>query len=382
MNTWGDIYKSIGAKPIINAIGSVTLLGGSTPIKEVKEAMDQADSAYVPLMELQEKAGDHIAKLTNVPSAYVTSGAGSALTLATAAFMAGDNDKLIQQLPDTQNIKNEILIQKVQHYWYDRCIELAGAKLVEFGSDNKTIKSDLENAITDKTIAVHYYATEQNIDPNALSLENTIEIAKKYNLYVLVDAAGQVFPLENLGKYVRMGADIQCVAAKYIGAPQSTGFALGTKDAIHKLSLQSFVGYEGRRIRGIGRPQKVDRQEIIGCVTAVERWMKLNHEDRLIKTEIMTNKIIDVIKHIKTIDVNIIDNIIGHQPFGLTIRPNINADFTIEDLVQKLKSGDPPVWTRKSLYGKEGDDCMDIHMFGLNDGEENIVAARIADALK
>ena len=382
MDKWGDIYKSIGAKPIINAIGSVTLLGGSTPIKEVKEAMDEADSAYVPLMELQEKAGDHIAKLTNVPSAYITSGAGSALTLATAAFMAGDNDKLIQQLPDTRNIKNEILIQKVQHYWYDRCLELAGAKLVGFGSDNKTTKQDLENAITDKTIAVHYYAVEQNINPNELSLEDTIEIAKKHNLYVLVDAAGQVFPLENLGKYVRMGADIQCVAAKYIGAPHSTGFALGTEESIHKLSLQSFVGYEGRRIRGVGRPQKVDRQEIIGCVTAVERWMSLNHEDRLSKTEIMTNKIVDKIKHIKTIDVTIIDNIIGHQPFGLTIRPNVHADFTIEDLVQKLKSGDPPVWTRKSLYAPEGDDCMDIHMFGLNAGEEEIVADRIVDALK
>ena len=382
MDKWGDIYKSIGAKPIINAIGSVTLLGGSTPIKEVKEAMDQADSAYVPLMELQEKAGDHIAKLTNVPSAYITSGAGSALTLATAAFMAGDNDILIQQLPDTKNIKNEILIQKVQHYWYDRCLELAGAKLVEFGSENKTTKSDLENAITDKTIAVHYYAVEQDIDPNALSLEDTIEIAKRHKLYVLVDAAGQVFPLENLGKYVRMGADIQCVAAKYIGAPHSTGFALGTNEAIHKLSLQSFVGYEGRRIRGVGRPQKVDRQEIIGCVTAVERWMSLNHEDRLSKTEIMTNKIIDKIKDIKTIDVTIIDNIIGHQPFGLTIRPNAHADFTIEDLVQKLKSGDPPIWTRKSLYAPEDDDCMDIHMFGLNDGEEEIVADRIVDALK
>lgn len=381
MDKWGDIYKSIGAKPIINAIGSVTLLGGSTPIKEVKEAMDQADSAYVPLMELQEKAGDHIAKLTNVPSAYITSGAGSALTLATAAFMAGDNDILIQQLPDTKNIKNEILIQKVQHYWYDRCLELAGAKLVEFGSENKTTKSDLENAITDKTIAVHYYAVEQDIDPNALSLEDTIEIAKRHKLYVLVDAAGQVFPLENLGKYVRMGADIQCVAAKYIGAPHSTGFALGTNEAIHKLSLQSFVGYEGRRIRGVGRPQKVDRQEIIGCVTAVERWMSLNHEDRLSKTEIMTNKIIDKIKDIKTIDVTIIDNIIGHQPFGLTIRPNAHADFTIEDLVQKLKSGDPPIWTRKSLYAPEDDDCMDIHMFGLNDGEEEIVADRIVNAL-
>ena len=40
---------------------------------------------------------------------------------------------------------------------------------------------------------------------------------------------------------------------------------------IYKLSLQSFVGYEGRRIRGVGRPQKVDRQEMIGVVAAVKR---------------------------------------------------------------------------------------------------------------
>ena len=85
---WGGIYKELGATPVINAIGSVTLLGGSTPIPEVKEAMERADSAYIPLMELEEKAGDAIAKMVDVPAAYITAGAGSALTLATAAFMA------------------------------------------------------------------------------------------------------------------------------------------------------------------------------------------------------------------------------------------------------------------------------------------------------
>ena len=96
---WGQIYKSLGATPIINAIGSVTMLGGSTPVPEVKEAMELAESAYIPLMELEEKAGSAVADLLNVPAAYITSGAGSALTLATAAFMAGDNDDYIQQLP-------------------------------------------------------------------------------------------------------------------------------------------------------------------------------------------------------------------------------------------------------------------------------------------
>ena len=45
--------------------------------------------------------------------------------------MAGDDDAKIQQLPDTTGMKNEILIQKRQRYWYDRCLQLAGAKLVE-----------------------------------------------------------------------------------------------------------------------------------------------------------------------------------------------------------------------------------------------------------
>ncbi|MCH8282147.1 MAG: hypothetical protein IIC96_15865, partial [Chloroflexi bacterium] len=155
---WGNIYKELGARPVINAIGSVTMLGGSTPIPEVREAMAQADGAWIPLMELEERAGDVIAKMVNVPAAYITSGAGSALTLATAAAMAGDDDDKIQQLPNTAGMKNEILIQTRQRYWYDRCLELAGAKLVQFGSEEETTEQDLEQALGPNTAAVHYYA--------------------------------------------------------------------------------------------------------------------------------------------------------------------------------------------------------------------------------
>ena len=144
---WGDIYKELGAVPVINATGSVTMLGGSTPIPEVKDAMAHADRAYIPLMELEEKAGAAIARMVDVPAAYITSGAGSALMLATAAAMAGDDDDKIQQLPNTSGMKDEILIQTRQRYWYDRCLELAGAKLVMFGSDEQTTKEDLRRPL-------------------------------------------------------------------------------------------------------------------------------------------------------------------------------------------------------------------------------------------
>jgi len=376
---WGDIYKEIGATPIINAIGSVTMLGGSTPVAEVREAMDRADEAYIPLMELEDKAGRVIARMVDVPSAYITSGAGSALTLATAACMAGDDDDRIQQLPDTTGMKNEVLIQKRQRYWYDRCLELAGARLVEFGSDEGTTRQDLENAIGPNTAVVHFYALAQSPDPQSLSLEETIEVAHAHGLPVMVDSAGHVYPLDMLGKYVRMGADFQCVATKYIGATQSTGLALGTEEFIRKLSLQSFASYEGRRVRGVGRPHKVDRQEMMGVLAAVKRWVTMNHEERLADAEVKCLSVMAPLKGIPGVTVEMLDNVIGHQPFGVRLEFDSAAcGMTGQQVVDRLKDGDPPIWTRV----RDGEDWIVIHAFGLKDGEEAVVGERIAALFK
>ena len=372
---WGSIYKELGARPVINATGSVTMLGGSTPAPEVREAMDRADGAYVPLMELEERAGEAIAKMVGVPAAYITSGAGSALTLATAACMAGDDNAKIQQLPDTTGMKNEILIQARQRYWYDRCLELAGAKLVMFGTEQGTSREDLEKAIGPNTAAVHYYAVAQEPDPQALSLEDTIEIAHAKGVPVLVDAAGQIYPLDLFGSFVRKGADFQCTAAKYMSSPQSTGLAFGSTDMIRKLALQSFVSYEGRRIRGVGRPQKVDRQEMVGVVAAVRLWMTMNHEERLADTETKCRNMMAPLQGISGVTVELSDNIIGPQPYGVTMEvdPAVTG-MSAQDVVDRLKAGDPPIWTRV----REGDTGIILHAFGLNEGEDKVVGERIA----
>lgn len=376
---WGAIYKELGAQPVINATGSVTLLGGSTPVPEVKEAMDRADSAFIPLIELEKAAGDEIARLCGVPAAWITSGAGSALTLASAAFMAGGDDDLIQQLPDTTGLKDEIVIQHREQYWYDRCLQFSGAKLVLAGDENGTTEDDIRAAITDKTCALHVPVVEQAPkDPNVVPLDKVIEIAKDVGVYASVDAAGQIFPLENFGKYVRMGADFQCIAAKYMGAPHSTGLALGTEDIIEAIGRHSFVGYEGRRIRGLGRPHKVDRQEMMGCVAAVQRWFKLDHESRLAAAEQESLEIIKPLRGIPGVTAELIDNIIAHQPFGVTI--GVDEDvvgFNNEDLVVKLKEGDPPVWTRTMDNAP-----LTIHVFGLNPGEASLVGESIAAAVR
>ena len=380
MNTnWGDIYKELGAVPVINATGSVTMLGGSTPFPEVREAMERANGAYVPLMELEDRAGQAIANMVNVPAAYVTSGAGSALTLATAACMAGDDDDKIQQLPDTTGMKNEILIQRRQRYWYDRCLELAGAKLVQFGTQHGTTREDLELAIGPNTAAVHYYAVAQEPDEQALSLEDTINIAHAKNVPVLVDAAGQIYPLDLFGSYVRSGADFQCIAAKYMGSPQSTGLALGSEDMIRKLALQSFVSYEGRRVRGIGRPHKVDRQEMVGAVAAVKRWVTLNHEQRLADIEEKCRNMMAPLTNIPGVTITRIENVIGHQPYGLTLELDETVTgISCYQMVDRLKQGNPPIWTRV----RDGEDFIILHAFGLGSGEDLVVGNTIAKMLR
>ena len=379
-NYWGSIYKEMGAKPVINATGSVTLLGGSTPVPEVKAAMDAADSAYIPLIELEQVAGDRIAEMLGVPAAYITSGAGSALTLATAAFMAGTDDAKVEQLPDTTGMPNEILIQKRQRYWYDRCLELAGAKLVEFGDEDGTTEEDLKNAVNERTAAVHYVVYEQKpTDPNVLTLEQVLEITHAAGKPVSVDAAGQIYPLENFGKYVKMGADFQCIAAKYMGAPHSTGFALGTKKVIDAISRHSFVGYEGRRIRGIGRPQKIDRQEIMGVVAAVDRWLTINHEDRLAFAENQSQAVLKPLQGIPGVTAKINNNIMGHQPFGVILSlDSAIVGFTNDDLVEKLQNGDPSIWMRVSMDAPQ----IEIHVFGMSEGQPELVGNAIAAAVK
>lgn len=376
---WGAIYKELGAQPVINATGSVTLLGGSTPVPEVKEAMEAGDSAFIPLIELEKAAGDAIANLVRVPAAYITSGAGSALTLAAAAYMAGADDDLIQQLPDTTGLKDEIVIQRRERYWYDRCLQASGAKLVDAGDDEGTNEDDIRAAITDKTCAIHVPVVEQAPkDPNVVPLEKVIEIGKEAGVYVSVDAAGQIYPLDNFGKYIRMGADFQCIAAKYMGAPHSTGLALGTEEIIDAIGKHSFVGYESRRIRGIGRPHKVDRQEIVGVVAAVQRWFSIDHEARLAKAEAESLAIIRPLQGIPGVKTELINNIIAHQPFGVSV--SVDEDvvgFDNQGLVDRLKDLDPPIWTRTMDNAP-----LTIHVFGLNPGEPEIVGESIAKVVQ
>src|SRR3712207_3112759 len=74
-----DPYTALGVRPVINANGHETSLGGSLMPAEVLAAMQAAARRYVPLRALQRAAGRRVADVIGAPAALITTGASGAI---------------------------------------------------------------------------------------------------------------------------------------------------------------------------------------------------------------------------------------------------------------------------------------------------------------
>ena len=95
-----NLYESIGIRPLINCRGTLTIIGGSIELPEVRAAKDLANQKHVQLDELMEAAGKRLAELTGAEWGMVSSGCAAALTHATAACVAGGNPDLHVRIPN------------------------------------------------------------------------------------------------------------------------------------------------------------------------------------------------------------------------------------------------------------------------------------------
>src|SRR5436190_547411 len=85
----GSLLRRLGVKPVINACGIYTDLGGSRLSPGVWAAMAEANRSFVRLTDLLDSSGAQIARLLGAESARITPGAAAAIVLGTAACLAG-----------------------------------------------------------------------------------------------------------------------------------------------------------------------------------------------------------------------------------------------------------------------------------------------------
>src|SRR5213593_1593917 len=105
-----SIYAELGVRTLINGRGVATFYSGTLMPPEVHRAMERASEHFVEIVELQRAVGARLARFAGMEAAMVCSGSAACIAQATAGCIAGTNPEKISRLPDTDGMKNEVII--------------------------------------------------------------------------------------------------------------------------------------------------------------------------------------------------------------------------------------------------------------------------------
>jgi D-glucosaminate-6-phosphate ammonia-lyase len=367
-------YQRLDIQRVINADARLTRLGGSLMPSPVLEAMAEAAKSYVDMFELQRRVGAQLAELTQNEAAYVCTGASAGLFLTTLACMTGTDLRAISRLPRLDGLKTEVVIHRGHRIPYDPAVLLAGVTLVEIGNVLQTFPWELEAALGEGTAAVLYVAGEHLSGP-VLSLEETIRIAHAHGVPVVVDAAAQLPPPENLWRFTRdFGADLAIFSGgKDLCGPQTSGLVVGRTELI-EACFENGAPYQR-----LGRPMKVGKEEMVGLLAAVEWYLQQDHPARLASFEQTVRSWVQAFDGLPGVTARRDwPNEAGQPvPRALIRLDPEQAGVSAGEILQRLWDGEPPI-----AAAPAGNDGIFLTPDTLDSGEEGIVADRLAQLLK
>jgi len=368
----GAIYRRIGVEPMINGSTTMTYLGGSLMPPEVIDAMRQASESFVDLYELQAAVGRRIAELTRNEAAFVTGGAAAGLFLSAVVCISGEADDGIVRPRELDGLPRDFLIQHAHRIPYDPAIELAGGRLVEIGSPDGTSELDLERAIGQKTAGILYVAGAHLAD-GALPLDVVVRLARARDVPVVVDAAAQLPPVDNLWNFTAAGADLALFSGgKALCGPASTGLVLGRARYVDR-----FAAHAAPRQR-IGRPMKVGKEDLIGILAAVEWYLEQDHAALGRRYEAVVDHVVAWASERQ--DVDAVRENLGQagQPTPrawLKLGPDLAPHR--DEILAQLRGGPPRIELLPA-----GDDGLYLAPETLVPGEETMVTQRLAEVLQ
>ena len=341
-----NIYEHIGLNPLINAAGTYTAIGGSKISENTAKAMIDASKSFIDIRELQKNVNEKIAKLTNNEAAAICNGAASGIYICCAACISLLYNKSYNYISKENIEKSEFIVFRSHRNPYDWGLKLMNVKIVELGFPNIIMpvsEEELEANINENTAGIFFAYSGSNgwIADGELSLEKTIEIANKHKVPVIVDAAAQLPPKENLWKLTK---DLGATAALFSGGkdlrgPQSSGLIVGKKYFVDWFVKLNFPNY------GPGRMLKTGREEIIGLYNAIKEYMENDEEKRLKWCESEVQKLIDYSKTSLLFDISRSFPNEASQPIPRALINLKNNYITLDIIVKKLLEMSPSVFT-------------------------------------
>jgi L-seryl-tRNA(Ser) seleniumtransferase len=367
-----NVYTRLGVRPLINAVGTLTTLSGTLMPAEVIQAMEAASQQFVRIHELQEKVGLRLAELTGAKAAFVTAGASAGLCLASCAITAGKDRVKINRLPDLTGMKSELVIQKAHRNSYDHAFRMVGLKLVEAET-----AGDVRRAINDRTAGLAMVLSHNSIG-HKVELDEMIDIAHRARLPLILDAAAEVPPPENLSKFVKMGADLVAFSGgKNIRGPQCSGILMGRKDLIEAAYVNSSPNNYFARIA------KVGKEEIVGLLTAVELCLKKDHAAQRLEWTAMLERVATRLRGIPSVKSEFIPNLdYSHSPRLSVQWDEAKLGITLDQMVTRLRSGEPAIEASDMTKFRPAWKGLGIFPYNLKPGEEIIIADRVKQILR
>ena len=379
-----DVYKAMGVRRVINCLGGVSLLGASSASPRVLGAMQQANDQYAEMHELMDRAGEIISRTLGVEATAITTGGTGGIVLSTAAVMCGTDQAKIARIPDTEGMKNEILLQGPDPWHFTRAVTQTGAKIVRAGGPDRCTPEEIEAAIGPSTAAMVWCISTSTRAPDGalVPMEVMGEVARRHSVPFIVDAAG-MYPPDGMRRVAESG-NLVCFGAKYIGGPNSAGYVCGRKDLIEAVDLQGYIAwmeFRGKRLEGgIGRAFKFDRAEVVSAVVSLQEWFELDHEALREESKTKLKYIEDQLTDFNHIQLEL--RAIGaEQGYELVVVPDADAlGKTAQDIAIEMAQHDPAVWV--SWTPAERDRIAVRATWGhLKEGEEEIVAERLREVL-
>src|SRR5450755_2130496 len=375
-----NVYTRLGVKTVINCRGTWTYLSGSLEFPEVRQAQLEAAEHFVNMLDLQRAVGRRLSELTGAESGIITSGSAGAMAAATAACMAGSDDKYIWQLPDTTGLKHEVIMVGGRSA-FDSAIRLTGAKLVLTYSPE-----ELTSAINENTAMI--YTTDLGE-----KLQRVVAIAKQHKIPMLLDDAAGIPPADNARLYARMGIDLYCFSGgKGLCGPQCSGLLLGRKDLIESALLNS-----SPREGAVCRPMKVGKEEVIGCLTALETWLKVDEKKLYEEWNARIDRIRKLVETVPGVTTSTYVPDDGNRYPTLNVKWDQQAwGYSIFDCVRELRAGDPVIEVlgadnpslvtavregNPNSKERKGPDHIELVSMTIKPGEEIIVGQRLRAVL-
>ena len=387
-----NVYTRLGVQPFINANLPFTFLSATVVWPEVRRAIDEAAHYMVDVVELQRAVGRRLSEISGAESGMVSSGAAGSMALATAACIAGTDPEKIWKLPDTTGLKDQVIMWGGRSI-FDSALRLVGGKPVVISSLNA-----LRRAINDKTamLCTGYSADPDPVDPPPLS--EMVSICRSADIPIFVDAAGGIPPIDNIQRYARMGVDLYGFSGgKGLRGPQASGLLLGRQHLIDA-ALANATPVEG----AICRAMKVGKEEIIGCMAALEKWLTIDLDGLYDEQTKTLEKIAAFVESVPGVESKIELRTGSNRFMQLTLTWDEDAfGLTVDECGKELREGDPPISvlcgynpyvtrvrefaTPASPDGKPlrvESAPLTVFSLSLQPGEEQIVGSRLRDVLK